>query len=212
MELSQESRAAERFVRLTAPSASNPTRQRARRRSLPFRTLTASTPKNNQNQDLFLPAAPGCARGSALEAVGGSGRAAASPTPSAAQGRRHSFRVPTGVPCSPGSSLRAPAFGLRRVYRRFGPCPLPLCGLQLQFAGPWFGGTSPCGGQSDAQRNAGAGEPHSRTERVPTVPGSRICASVWVKSCHVALLRTQHSQSTRLPRFTGRPSQTKSDL
>ena len=44
MELSQESRAAERFVRLTAPSASNPTRQRARRRSFPFRTLTASTP------------------------------------------------------------------------------------------------------------------------------------------------------------------------
>jgi len=43
MELSQESRAAERFVRLTAPSASNPTRQRARRRSFPFRTLTAST-------------------------------------------------------------------------------------------------------------------------------------------------------------------------
>jgi hypothetical protein len=46
VELSQESSAAQRFVRLTAPTASNPTRQRARRRSLPFRTLTASTPYN----------------------------------------------------------------------------------------------------------------------------------------------------------------------
>ena len=70
--------------------------------------------KNDQHQNQFLPAAPGCAGGRALEAVGGSGRAAAHPacraeaqrrrTPSAAacrvaagrrrEGRRHSFRVP----------------------------------------------------------------------------------------------------------------------
>ena len=63
MELSQEFRADERFVRLTAPSASNPTRQRARRRPLPFRTLTASTqliefslePNPDANDDKNLP-------------------------------------------------------------------------------------------------------------------------------------------------------------
>ena len=73
---------------------------------------------------------------------------------SPAQGRRNSFREPKARQ-SCGFLAYAPAFGLRRVYRRFGPCALSLCGAQLQLPGPQVSGIKSqfySGRLSDARR------------------------------------------------------------
>ena len=84
--------------------------------------------KDNQNQ--FAIADSAGAKESALEAVGGSGRAAATPAPSvwAAEFVPRAECVPTvRVPAY------APAFGLRRLLqRRFRPCTRLWGGVQLQ--------------------------------------------------------------------------------
>jgi hypothetical protein len=52
-------------------------------------------------------------------------------------GRRHPFRVPN-VSQLCGFWRTRQRLECARVYRRFGPCPLSLCGVQLQLPGSPF--------------------------------------------------------------------------
>jgi len=79
--------------------------------------------KNDQHQNQFLPAAPGCAEGRALEAVGGSGRAAASPACRAEAQRR---RKPSPAACRVAAGRRRE--GLRHPFRV--PIMSQLCGFR----------------------------------------------------------------------------------
>jgi len=102
-----------------------------------LKPVAYSSRESNQSQ--FAMACPGCAKESALEAVGGT------VAPKPGEGGRPAPREAASVPRAKRVPTvwflaDAPAFGLRRVYRRFGPCALgfQVSGFKSQFYSWWF--------------------------------------------------------------------------